>query len=755
MRSNICLLTLLIMILSYGCRPKTDQIISLDHPWKFKTGDSLVYAQPEWNDSSWDSIMPDKVWEEQGHADYDGFAWYRTHFFLSRSMQRSAFFRDSIEFVIGKIDDDDETYLNGKLLGQEGETIKPDGSNASKELVKKDDAWKMLRRYIIPVSDPRLKWDQDNVLAVRVFDHSSGGGLYGQIHEISMLDLKDFVSLNTDAPKKLNGKNQFSQKVTICNTSSSYTLSGRLNYKVITPDNQQTMFDTTIDLTVSTKSDTGANITFQADQSQRHTIYVTFTDHKSGKTFKSTAELPYILTPQPSDKPKINGAKVVGVRPGHDLLFYIPVTGLRPLKYQVKDLPSGFVLDTISGIITGKTKNKGEYNVTITVSNAKGTAERELKIMVGDQIALTPPLGWNSWNCWGLSVDDAKVRAAVDQFVATGLIDHGWTYVNIDDGWEAPKRNPNGEIQPNEKFPKMKALTNYVHSKGMKMGIYSSPGPMTCGGFLATYQHEMQDAKSWADWGIDYIKYDWCSYGSIAKDNSLDELKKPYILMRKCLDKVNRDIVFSLCQYGMGDVWKWGGEIGGNSWRTTGDITDTWESMSTIGFSQNKCYPYGQPGNWNDADMLVVGWVGWGPSLHPTGLTPSEQYTHISLWSLLSAPLLIGCDLTKLDDFTLNLLSNDEVLAVDQDPLGKPAVQVKKSDTFQIWAKTLEDGSVAVGLFNTDLSDQVIPLNFSDISWKGEITVRDLWRQKDLGQFKDTFETKVPGHGVVLIKLEK
>jgi len=283
----------------------------------------------------------------------------------------------------------------------------------------------------------------------------------------------------------------------------------------------------------------------------------------------------------------------------------------------------------------------------------------------GDLIALTPPLGWNSWNAWGLSVDDEKVRAAADAFVDNGLADHGWTFINIDDGWEAPERLPDGSITGNEKFPDFKNLSDYVHSKGLKLGIYSGPGPMTCGGYLASYQHEYQDAATWAKWGIDYIKYDWCSYRNIAKDNSLEELQKPYILMRKALDAVNRDIVYSLCQYGMGDVWKWGADVGGNLWRTTGDIRDTWASMSGIGFRQDKMSPFASPGHWNNPDMLVVGWVGWGPNLHPTRLTPDEQYTHISLWALLSAPLLIGCDLTRLDDFTLNLLTNDEVLGQD------------------------------------------------------------------------------------------
>lgn len=225
--------------------------------------------------------------------------------------------------------------------------------------------------------------------------------------------------------------------------------------------------------------------------------------------------------------------------------------------------------------------------------------------------------------------------------------------------------------------------------------------------------------------------------------------------MRKCLDQVDRDIVYSLCQYGMGEVWTWGAEVGGNLWRTTGDITDTWESMSGIGFSQVENAPYAKPGHWNDPDMLVVGWVGWGPNLHPTKLTPDEQYTHISLWSLLSSPLLIGCDLERLDPFTLNLLTNDEVLAINQDRLGKQATpQIKKGD-IQVWVKPLSDGNTAIGVFN--LGDQSLSytVNLKDINIDSDVALRDLWRQKDLGSASEKLDVKVPAHGVVLLKLFK
>src|SRR5437868_29023 len=217
--------------------------------------------------------------------------------------------------------------------------------------------------------------------------------------------------------------------------------------------------------------------------------------------------------------------------------------------------------------------------------------------------------------------------------------------MNIDDGWEADARNANGEIVANKKFPAMKKTGDWLHSNGLKFGIYSSPGPKTCGGYLGSYGHERQDANTYASWGIDYLKYDWCSYGDIhdKKDSSVESFKKPYEVMSNALRQQNRDIVYSLCQYGMMKVWQWGGAVNGNSWRTTDDITDTWQSMSNIGFEQNMIAGYSTPGRWNDPDMMVVGQLGWGDQLHPTRLTPDEQYTHVSLWCLLSAPLLIGC----------------------------------------------------------------------------------------------------------------
>ncbi len=474
----------------------------------------------------------------------------------------------------------------------------------------------------------------------------------------------------------------------------------------------------------------------------------------------------HILTPPPSPNPKINGAKVFGVRPGHPFMYTISATGKRPMSFAAKKLPKGLSLDPKTGIITGMIKKKGESIVKLKATNELGTATRELKIVVGDKIALTPPMGWNGYNRFADSIDQATVIAAVDAMISSGLINHGWTYINIDDSWSikpgstdpmrmGEPRDANGMINANKKFPDMKALTDYIHSKGFKAGIYSSPSTVTCSDYTATYGYEEQDARRWAEWGFDYLKYDYCSYNKLANSETLETMQKPYIVMRKALDKVDRDIVFSFSQYGGGNVWEWGERIGGNSWRTTGDLIDRWESVSDIGFSQVGIEKYAGPGHWNDPDMLVIGYMGWGETKYPSHLTADEQYTHISLWSLLSSPLLIGCDVADMEEFTKSLLTNDEVIDINQDPLGNQASRLYQKDSLEIWAKKLEDGSIAVGLFNRNDIAATVNADWNVLNLSGKQIVRDVWRQKDEGVFSDTFPAVVPAHGVKLVTIRK
>ncbi len=491
-----------------------------------------------------------------------------------------------------------------------------------------------------------------------------------------------------------------------------------------------------------------------------------------------------ILTPRSGPAPRINGPKIYGCRPGHPFLYKIPVTGDRPMAFSAKNLPKGLQLDSKTGIITGAVPQRGETVVLIQARNAVGKTERSFKIVCGDRIALTPPMGWNSWNCFASAVTENHIKAAADAMIRSGLADHGWSYINIDDFWQkhrnspdptlgGPGRDANGRIVPNPRFPDMKGLCDYIHTLGLKAGIYSSPGPWTCGGCMGSFDHETLDAQLYGEWGIDYLKHDWCSYdpkmeskrGTAADFSGIErywggpqpqdrrDLMVPYAIMRAALDRVPRDIVYSLCQYGMGNVWEWGDQVGGNCWRTTGDITDTWQSMSGIGFSQAGHERFAGPGRWNDPDMLVVGRVGWGPKLHPTRLTPNEQYTHISLWCLLNSPLLIGCDMTQLDEFTLSLLTNDEVLEVNQDPLGRQAARVGQDGNTEVWMKEMEDGGRAVGLFNRGEFEAVVTARWSDLGLTGAQRVRDLWRQKDLGMFDPEFTANIPRHGAMLIRV--
>jgi len=451
--------------------------------------------------------------------------------------------------------------------------------------------------------------------------------------------------------------------------------------------------------------------------------------------------------------PAIHGPRITGATPGHDFLFLVPATGQGPLTYSAKNLPAGLKLDPKTGIISGRLAKAGSTDVALTVKGPKGQASRTLTIVGGkDALALTPPMGWNSWNVWGCAVDDAKVRAAADAMVESGLAAKGYQYINIDDCWQA-RRDENGEILTNEKFPDMKALADYVHSKGLKIGIYSGPGPRTCAGYTGSIGHEEQDAKTYARWGFDYLKYDWCSYGEVVPNNSLPELKKPYAIMRDGLANSGRDIVYSLCQYGMGDVWTWGDEVGGHLWRTTGDINDSWGSMSSIGFQHDGREKYVKPGNWNDPDMLVVGKVGWGPNLRDSRLKPNEQITHISLWALLASPLLIGCDMTQMDDFTTAILGNTEVINVNQDRLGKAAGRKDQDGTSEVWARPLYDGTVAVGLFNRASTPATVTARWEDLGLKGRQPVRNLWLRKAAGVYDGEFTAEVPAHGCVLVKI--
>jgi alpha-galactosidase len=356
-------------------------------------------------------------------------------------------------------------------------------------------------------------------------------------------------------------------------------------------------------------------------------------------------------------------------------------------------------------------------------------------------LAATPPMGWNSWNRFACKVTAEDVRAAADAIASNGMKAAGYIYVNIDDCWQGD-RDEQGRIRPNAKFADMKGLVDYIHSKGLKAGIYSSPGPKTCAKYEGSYGHEEQDAQEYAKWGFDYLKYDWCSAEKVYRRS---DMTAAYKKMHDALVRTGRPMVFSLCQYGYERVWRWGVSVGGNLWRTTEDITDRYDRMSVIGFDQDGLEPFAGTGHWNDPDMLEVG---------NGGMNHDEYITHMSLWALLAAPLLAGNDLAKMTQETLDILTNQEVIAVDQDAKGVQGRRVAQEGPLEVWAKPRADGSVAVGLFNRGESANPVTVNFKDVGAQSSVHVRDLWQHKDLGAFTGSYTGDVPKHGAILLKIQ-
>jgi alpha-galactosidase len=493
----------------------------------------------------------------------------------------------------------------------------------------------------------------------------------------------------------------------------------------------------------------------------------------------------YILTPSASAKAVITGPAIVGATPGNPFLFTVTATGERPMRWGAEGLPGGLSIDPVTGIIAGAVAKRGLYNVVLSAENRLGRATRAFRIKIGDTICLTPPMGWNGWNSWGSGLSGERVLASARAMVSKGLLDHGWSYVNIDDTWEGSQRGGKYmAIQPNEKFPEFAGMIRELHTMGFKTGLYSTPWVATYGGYMGEssdqedghlsdtvremrnkrpvhhigkYHFNKNDAAQWAEWGIDYLKYDW----PIKEVPVTEE-------MSEVLRKSGRDIVFSLsnnAQFEKAAEWA----RLSNSWRIGGDIRDSWQSIYYWGFLSDRWAPYAGPGHWNDPDMLVIGDVTMSSPLHASRLTPDEQYTHISLWSLLAAPLLIGCPVDRMDKFTLGLVTNDEVLAINQDPLGKQGRLVSNEKGNQVWVKPMEDGSIAVGIFNTGNFGNTpqsyfnwgtekelrVVVDFSKLGLKKKrYKVRDVWRQKDLGVYKDRLAVEVPYHGVVLVRMD-
>jgi len=455
------------------------------------------------------------------------------------------------------------------------------------------------------------------------------------------------------------------------------------------------------------------------------------------------------------------------------------------MEITCEGLPEGLILDSASGIVTGRIMHACSLRLQVSARNAQGATSRILRLEIGSRHTLTPPMGWNSWNCWGGAVDHGKVLDAAKALIEGGLADFGWNYVNIDDGWQGTRDTATKAIRPNRKFPDMKGLAGSIHGLGLRFGLYSSPWCGTYEGHIGSscdsadgsydwivrgdcnesfrigsgdhndwdrkrrihyrkgaYSFLKADVESWVDWGIDYLKYDW-------KPIDAESTRE----VSELLAASGRDVVLSLSN----KAPYWGAATWAkyaNCWRTTADIQDTWTSIKTIGFNQDRWAPWNGPGHWNDPDMLVVGRVGWGPSVRPTRLSREEQCTHMALWCLLSAPLLVGCDLRALDGFTTKLLTNEEVLAVNQDEKGAQAVRIFSDDRTHILAKPLECGAVAIGFFNLSEADAELSLDWDDLHIEGARLIRDLWSRSDEGVCTGGFRCVLPPHGCKLITLQ-
>ena len=461
--------------------------------------------------------------------------------------------------------------------------------------------------------------------------------------------------------------------------------------------------------------------------------------------------------------PVFHGAQTVGNYPNTPFLFTVPATGERPIAFSVKDLPQGLTLDANTGIITGKVTTAGEYKLKVTATNAKGKSEEDLKIMIGETLCLTPAMGWNSWNVFTKTLDEKMVMDMADAMVNTGMRDLGYQYIDMDDFWHADTRDSMGRPVPDaKKFPHgMKFLSDYVHSKGLKLGIYSCAGNMTCGRRFGGYTYEEIDAKTYAEWGIDLLKYDYCYAPPTTK-----VAFARYSKMGHALKTSGRSIVFSICEWGFRHPWKWGQKADGQYWRVSPDIMDSWKfpsiwvfSMKAILNREEKLWKYAGPGHWNDPDMLIVGNYGKGLATGGNGLykgmTDVEYQTHFSLWCMLSAPLLASNDLRKMNEATATVLTNPEVLAIDQDVLGQQAKPVYKMGGIRVYVKHLSDGSLAVAILNTSGIEKHFDLKGSLLGIKGTMTVRDVWKHVNTGTLKDKLPLTIQSHETVVLKLSK
>ena len=421
---------------------------------RFQKGDDPAWSAPAFDDSAWCEVSFDQPWEEL--VDYaNGYGWYRIHVVIPSSLKKGTV--GAIMLDLGAIDDSDQTWINGHPVGKNGTFPEEPGGYCSE--------YGSRRHYVV---DPSwVNWDQENVIAVRVYNYGDPGGFYRGAAHIVKPTLKDFAKLTLE-------KAEGGYKAVL---AASVKTVGSLHVTVTDVLTGKTESDKTQKLTVSAWKEKQISCAL-APQKRLH---VTYTDPRFEEVLEAEVCAPYILTPPAPATPRYNGPAVFGVRPGSPVIFRLAFSGDKPMKYAVEGLPEGVVLDPDKGVLSGSCAEAGDYPLVFTATNDKGSSSVQFTLKVGSQIGLTPPMGWNSWNCWALSVSQEKVMSSAAALINRGLADYGYSYMNIDDAWEAEYRTPDGRIEANEKFPDMKALGDYLHSNGLKFGIYSSPGDHTCG----------------------------------------------------------------------------------------------------------------------------------------------------------------------------------------------------------------------------------------------------------------------------------
>ncbi|MBA3778199.1 MAG: alpha-galactosidase [Chloroflexi bacterium] len=452
-------------------------------------------------------------------------------------------------------------------------------------------------------------------------------------------------------------------------------------------------------------------------------------------------------------RPRLTGARVVGVRPGTPLVHELTANGDRPRTFAAVGLPPGVTLDPATGRLAGRIAERGEHRVQIGVENGTERDTWTLRIVVGDRLALLPPMGWMSWNMFGGEIDETLILQTADALISSGMHNAGYEYVCIDDHWHGG-RDAAGRLFPDQRrFPSgIAALADALHDRGLKLGIYSDAGSHTCGGEPGSFGFESQDAQTFASWGVDYLKYDYC-HAPPDRDSAMIR----YGAMGKALRETDRSIVFAICEWGSRQPWLWGADVGGHLWRTTGDIQDRWtvatQRTESVGIVEALDLQGGLEEHagrgWHDPDMLLAGLRGIGREssrIQGSGCTDAEYRSQISLWAILGAPLIASCDLRSMDRTTVEILTEPEIVAIDQDPLGLPGRRVGREGAVDVWARPLEGGRLAVALLNRSAGSVDVRIRSERLGLSGAHLVRDVWGHQPLGTLGTLIDRTLEPH---------